>query len=494
MSSGRGPPFEPVAFSADTERTLEEISDPAKGSEWTPLLHHRCTFPPEIFSQTMMNMIRNPNINSSHLFRADISLEQSCDEDFQNHVTIPARIIQFRGYTLHKVMVRTMIPRNILKDKPLDQTCLFYESSGLSGEVKTMVVYLPHVSSPEEVPFYHPAVRGIAFQHNFHPDAQEGAVSIQYSFFDASPRTARLERTAQHLLAALYKHGQGTAAGYVKRVHHDTIIPQATVQNTYARLKAKYARELIENWVEVTDPEKHVFEDLSIAAFLIELWAEMYKDKEFPGYVDIGCGNGLLVHIFSKEGYKGWGFDARKRKSWDAFGMRTREKLKELVLIPSILSSAQEEHDDDAQGGTPGIHDGMFPEGTFIISNHADELTPWTPILATISKSPFIMIPCCSHALSGARFRAPPPKDAGASSSAYASLVSWVAELAKQSGWEVEKEMLRIPSTRNAALIGRRRIRGFDEVDVQQIVQVNGGAAGWKENAMKLVTGKEKNH
>ncbi|PQE24463.1 hypothetical protein CJF30_00009944 [Rutstroemia sp. NJR-2017a BBW] len=374
----------------------------------------------------MMNMIRNPNINSSHLFRADISLEQSYDDDFQNDVTVPARIIQFRGYTLQKVM--------------------------------------------------------------------SGTISIQYAFFDAFPRTVKLERTAQHLLAALYKHGQGTAAGYVKRVHHDTIIPQATVQNTYARLKAKYARELIENWVEVTDPEKHVFEDLSIAAFLIELWEEMYKEKVFPGYVDIGCGNGLLVHILSEEGYKGWGFDARKRKSWDAFGTGTREKLKELVLIPSILSSEQEEHVDDAQGGTPGIHDGTFPGGTFIISNHADELTPWTPILATLSKSPFIMIPCCSHALSGARFRAPPPKDAGASSSAYASLVSWVAELAKQSGWEVEKEMLRIPSTRNAALIGRRRIKGFDEVDVQQIVHVNGGAAGWKENAMKLVTGKEKNH
>ncbi|KAM3078700.1 tRNA(Ser) Um(44) 2'-O-methyltransferase [Clarireedia jacksonii] len=479
MSSAKAPAFEPEAFSADAESTLKETSDPANDREWIPLLHHKCTFPSEIFLRTMMNLIRNPNINSSHLFRADILLEQSYNDDFQNHTTIPARIIQFRDYTLQKVMVRTMVPRNMLKDKPLDQTCLFYQSVGLSGVVKTMVIYLPHVSSPEEVPFYHPT---------------EGTISIQYSFFDASPRTVKLERTALHLLAALYKHGQGTAAGYVKRVHHDTVMPQATVQNTYARLKAKYARDIIANWVEVTDPEKHVFEDLSIAAFLIELWAEMYKDTEFPGYIDIGCGNGLLVHILSEENYKGWGFDARRRKSWDAFGQKTKEKLKELVLIPSMLYSEKEEHNDDVQRETTGIHDGIFPEGTFIVSNHADELTPWTPILATISRSPFIMIPCCSHALSGARFRAPPPKDAGTSSSAYASLVSWVAELAKQAGWDVEKEMLRIPSTRNAALIGRRRVIDFDEVDVQQIVHVNGGAAGWKDNAMKLVDGKEKNH
>ncbi|KAF7898714.1 hypothetical protein EAF00_005160 [Botryotinia globosa] len=482
-------PFTPEPYPPGSSERLEDITQESSHG-WTPLFQHKCSFPPEIFSQVMLNLIRNPNINSSHLFRADVSLEQPFNENFQNDTTIPARIIQFHDYTLQKVMVRTMIPRNILKDGPLDQTCLFFANTTDTGEVQSLVVYLPHISSPHESPFYHPGVYGIAFQHIFNPETQDATIAIHYAFFDSEPRTQKLERTAEHLLAALYKHGQGTAAGYVKKVHHDTIIPQATVQNTYARLKAKYAKTLIENWAEATDPEKHVFEDLNIAAFLIELWADTYKDTNFPGYVDIGCGNGLLVHILSEEGYKGWGFDARERKSWSVFGPKTREKLQELVLIPSILYS--ESNENETSG--PDVHDGNFPKGTFIISNHADELTPWTPILANISQSPFMMIPCCSHALSGARCRAPPPKGSGGTPSAYASLVAWVAGLAEGCGWEVEKEWLRIPSTRNAALIGRRRKLNYEDIDVREFVDVNGGAAGWKENALKLVTGKTKNH
>ncbi|KAG9247420.1 hypothetical protein BJ878DRAFT_414827 [Calycina marina] len=382
---------------------------------WTPLYKRKCSFSPEIFRQVMMNLIRNPNINSNHLFRADISLEAPFTENFQHESEMHPRLTHIEGFNL-----------------------------------KTVI----------------------------------GVISIHYSFFDNEPRSIKLERTAQHLLAVLGKHGQGSAAGYIKRVNHDIILPQATVQNTYARLKKKYARTLIDGWVETTDPGKHVFEDLNIAAFLIELWADTDKDNPSPGFVDIGCGNGLLVHILLEEGYNGWGFDARRRKSWATYNQRSQDNLHEYILIPSILQSRS-----DSENAS--IHNGLFPKGTFIISNHADELTPWTPLLANLSESPFMMIPCCSHCLSGARFRAPPPTP---SSSAYASLVSWVSKIAKDAGWVVEKEMLRIPSTRNAALIGRSRELPFDAVDVFDLVQKYGGAAGWEDNALKLVTGNTRGH
>ncbi|KAH9224603.1 hypothetical protein DL95DRAFT_430885 [Leptodontidium sp. 2 PMI_412] len=441
-------PFTPDPTPPGTLPTLEESS----GEIWTPLYTHSCSFPPEIFREVMLNLIRNPNINSNHLFRADISLDCPFEGGVQPESSIAPRIAHFKGFTLKTVM--------------------------------------------------------------------QGIVAIHYSFFKSEPRSDKLERTALHLLAILHKHGQGSAAGYVKRVQHDVILPQALVQNTYARLKSKYARDLVQRWVETTDPGKHVFEDLSIAAFLIQLWAEMYKGKEFPGFVDIGCGNGLLVHILVEEGYSGWGFDARRRKSWQSWSPKAQESLKELVLIPSIIQStpnitssnetaSTEVSDPSSSLGMPGIrnltispdgaqqvpgtHSGVFPKGTFIISNHADELTPWTPLLANISECPFMLIPCCSHALSGSRFRAPPPKD-GSSHSAYASLVAWVFKLAKDCGWEVEKEMLRIPSTRNTALIGRRRVVPFEEVDVHALVSENGGAAGWEENALKLVKGSMRGH
>jgi tRNASer (uridine44-2'-O)-methyltransferase len=492
------------------------------GKAWTPLYRHGCSFPPEIFRQVMLNLIRNPNINSNHLFRADVSLDCPYSEDFQPESNISPRIEHFKGFALKTVMVRTMIPRNVVVDKPLDQTCLLYEQVTEFGEILSLVVYLPHISSAAESPFYHPAVHGIGFLHILDPGKQEGLISIHYSFFESEPRSVKLERTAQHLLAVLYKHGQGLANGYVKRVQHDVILPQAKVQNTYARLKAKYARSLSQAWVETTNPGKHVFEDLGIAAFLIELWAEMYKETTFSGFVDIGCGNGLLVHILVEEGYLGWGFDARRRKSWSIWSTKAQENLKELVLIPSIIRKRKilsETTINETQPAQPilghseetfktqdstqistketqevGIHDGIFPKGTFIISNHADELTPWTPVLANLSECPFMMIPCCSHALSGDRFRAPPPKGAGASASAYASLVAWVSKLATECGWKVEKEMLRIPSTRNTALIGRHREKSFDEVDVVDLVDANGGAVCWEENALKLVKSAVRGH
>ena len=46
-------------------------------------------------------------------------------------------------------------------------------------------------------------------------------------------------------------------------------------------MKKKYSGDLVANWVESTDPKKHVFEDLAVAAFLIELWNARYKDKPF---------------------------------------------------------------------------------------------------------------------------------------------------------------------------------------------------------------------
>jgi len=458
---------------------LEELDQ-----TWTPLYKQKCSFPPEIFRQVMMNLIRNPNINSNHLFRADISLDAPFTEDFQHSSKISPRLTHIKGFDLKTVVVRTMIPRNIVVDKPLDQTCLFHEQTLESGEIRSLVTYLPHISDPTESPFYHPAVRGIGFLLEYNPDSKEGEVSIHYSFFNEEPRSNKLERTAQHLLAVLHKHGQGSAAGYVKRVNHDVILPQATVQNTYARLKKTYAKALIDGWVETTDPGKHVFEDLNIAAFLIELWADTYKDAPFPGFVDIGCGNGLLVHILLEEGYAGWGFDARRRKSWATYSQSSQDNLHEYVMIPSILQTQPGSSD-------ASIHNGLFPKGTFIISNHADELTPWTPILANLSESPFMMIPCCSHCFTGARFRAPPPTP---TSSAYASLVAWVAKIARESGWVVETEMLRIPSTRNTALIGRNREVPFDSVDVQELVEKYGGAAEWEVNALKLVKGKTRGH
>ncbi|KAI0805094.1 hypothetical protein GGR55DRAFT_297687 [Xylaria sp. FL0064] len=492
---------EPELFAEGSPSLITDVS----GAIWTPLYRKKCSFDPGTFSTVMDNLIRNPNINSAWLFRADILIRQDSEQapvqDLEVDETNPKPIVvQFIGFHLDKLLVRRLIPRNPERDSPLDQTCLIYHSSG-TGETATtssMVVYKPHISSHSEVPFYHPKVKGIAFLHQWNSSTSEGVVSVHYNFFDDYGSSPKLVRTGLHLISTLHKHGQGVKAGYVKRVQHDVIIPQAAVQSTYTRLKKKYARKLIGGWVEVTDPTKHCFEDLGIAAFLIELWAQMYQDSSFPGFVDIGCGNGLLVHILRREGYSGWGFDARRRKSWDNFTDKVNpaseddidESLRQLILLPAILHDQEQQDEELAQR----VHDGMFPKGTFIISNHADELTPWTPIIATISDCPFMMIPCCSHNLSGSKFRASAPKDKDKSASAYSSLVEWVKEIAHDCGWEVETEMLRIPSTRNTGIVGRRRLESAASVDIPAILRKYGGTSGYVENAMKLMKTAPRGH
>ncbi|KAF6817637.1 tRNA (uracil-o -)-methyltransferase [Colletotrichum sojae] len=519
--------FDPTAHGPSAEPYLRDVSP---DRIWHPLFRHECAFGPDVFEDVMMNLIKNPNINSSWLFRADILHDTdpawspsappppptsdhpdqqgavAAVQDVRHeeqHQPIPVAFQDFRN---DRVLVRRLIPRNTRRDDPLEQTCVFASSSpgkdadaaadAPASKTRSLVVYLPHASEPDALPFYHPKVRGVAQLHEWDAARAVGTLSIHYLFFDdADFAVEKLVRTARMLLSVLYKHGQGRVRGYTKRVHHDVVIPQARFQNRYAELKLKYARDLVENWAETTDPSKHVFEDLGIAAFLIELWADMYKDEEFPGFVDIGCGNGLLVYILLEEGYSGWGFDARARKSWAKYNKVRdgKDSLQRLVLLPDAVSRPSCEDGREPALDLSQIHNGAFPRGTFIVSNHADELTPWTPILAAQSGSPFIMIPCCSHNLGGHKYRAPPPRDKTKSPSTYSCLVDWAARIAEDCGWVVETEMLRIPSTRNTAMLGRRRTRDAEEVDIDGVLAKYGGTGGYFESAAKL-TRTEKGH
>lgn len=474
---------------------------------WMTVLESTCTFTQDVFNDIMLNLIKNPNITSTHLFRADVFYDSAHDHtgSFVTQMKKEYRPINtvLTGFELERTIVRQLIPRNPQLDPPLVQTCCFYVDNG--EEDRTIVLYTPHIQSAQDIPFYHPAVARLAFEHKSDRSGNF-SISVSYSLFAGPTLSTKLERTALKLLQTVHKHGQGQLAGYQKRVHHDQVVPQKRYQDTYTRLKTKYGKQLSEQWVEVTDPGKHVFEDLAIAAFLIELWRDIYSSSTsigqgvdqnggaanatmppFPGFVDIGCGNGVLVYVLLAEGYEGWGFDARERKTWSIFPELAQQRLQRRLLIPELFLRNEEAEEL--------WHNGIFEPGTFIISNHADELTAWTPLLAHLNNSSFIAIPCCSHDLAGARFRAPPttrsakdrairlPQQQASSGedmrkgvaetgslhrtdahkkmpSAYSTLCSYVASLAEEVGFEPEHEALRIPSTRNSCIIGRRRKAG----------------------------------
>ena len=267
----------------------------------------------------------------------------------------------------------------------------------------------------------------------------------------------------------------GTEEGYQKRVHHDVLVDKSEYQDLYISLKNKYAEQLIHDWAESTDPLKHVFEDISIAAFLILLWNQGHgKETKF---VDLGCGNGVLVYILTMEGYKGYGFDARRRKSWKIFPQHVQDRLQERILIPWFL----EDVSDDI------FHNGVFDEQTFLISNHADELTPYTPLLAALTPgSGFLAIPCCEHNFSGAKVAGghfKPTKNNQELKSLgygkYGTYCNWICEISTQMGWTVEIEMLRIPSTRNVGIVGRHFACQIGAEQALAVVKKVGGPNGF---------------
>ncbi|KAF9772973.1 tRNA(Ser) Um(44) 2'-O-methyltransferase [Fusarium sp. DS 682] len=511
MENQKKAPFEPEELPPGTPPVIREHCGEAT---WIPMCRHICTFETQHFDEIMLNLVENPNLNSKWLFRADVLFDDGSQNpalEATGLIEGHPRVVDFPGFSRQRTIVRRLIPRNTLRDAPLDQTCLFYHSNSSMNQgseggatlIRSLVVYIPHTSSAAGLPFYHPKVKGISQLHEWDAATNTGTVSVHFLLFDSETGEeevdqGKLGRIAYHLLQTIHKHGHSTARGYVKRVHHDVIVPRERFQDKYSELKNKYARSLVRYWLETTDPTKHVFEDLGIAAFLIELWKEMYKDVEFPGFVDIGCGNGLLVHILRLEGYAGWGFDARERKSWSQYnspfpGSPSGNSLQRLLLLPSVIPR-ETASDETRVVNSEDIHDGLFPKGTFIISNHADELTPWTPILAAISQCPFIMIPCCSHNLTGDRWRAPPPRDKTKSKSMFASLVDWVTQIAEDCGWNVETEMLRIPSTRNTGLVGRESTREVQEVDIHGLLQKYGGVQGYYDNVVKLIKSSPRGH
>lgn len=529
-------------------------------------------------------LLERVQLNSTHLFRADIlydSLgklqtifeketshsgfhEKESSDQCQREKQKTSEPPTFNDFNHHRTVLRRLIPRKPQLDRALEQSCFIYFSTQAmekANQGEVLVVYTPHCQTPESMPWYHPKVQGVAY--HFSQLTPEPTISVYYLPFPDQPVSDRIERTMVSLLntsirllktpskARTAERGELTndmsKISLAASVLKDTILPQHVVQNTYTRLKEAYASDLIARWVESTEPSKHVFEDLSIAAFLIELWNTMYSRAEFPGFVDIACGNGVLTYLLTKEGWHGRGFDARRRKTWDILDLD--DCLDEAVCIPEPFLTIN----DPSNLEGLSIHNGMFSAGTFIISNHADELTCWTPILAALSQPtnplPFLAIPCCSHALDGSKHRytlkevaissrvsedkdseaKAGPEDMStdhgkpahgdlkalraeklatynhtnsADKSMYACLTRKTAALAQELGFEVELTLMRIPSTRNIGVVGNRKKFGvaaetginirISDVLARECASVGGikvSAHTWTDKAKKLQGG-----
>lgn len=280
----------------------------------------------------MRQWIRHPERTSSSIRRAEIWAEEDAGQG--SKVSQRYRCL------------RRLLPRRTQIDRGMLEECALY-ARGDEG----VVVYTSLRTSQQEhekmdpdmlrrgytaedqptraaMPYYHPCVQRVGFRY-VATARDAGVISVDYVLFpgDSVPvaSASRLGRTALALLRLVHQHGYGHATSYVKRTLHDVIVPRDEYQDLYVQLRTRHAGRLIETWREVTDPKKHVFEDLGIAAWLMLLWRDMFTHAsdlvkrvgdalQQPsqrygdvwaqppgGFVDVGCGNGLLVHILHCE-------------------------------------------------------------------------------------------------------------------------------------------------------------------------------------------------
>ncbi|KAJ3338576.1 tRNA(Ser) Um(44) 2'-O-methyltransferase [Gonapodya sp. JEL0774] len=267
---------------------------------------------------------------------------------------------------------------------------------------------------PGDMPFWLPRVRKFAFVYHLPPsypptsDPDSASPSTEAPYPSISVEVVPLEGDGEgttvideaeahaqtyrltNLLLLFLRHLLGLHHGYTKRVHHDLAVPKTVFQDRYRLMKDKYARWATGDvWRKAgmkTDPAKHVYEDIGIAAWLLCVWeAEEREEREARGecaiglsggleggtnppviavaspigtdtdtdanttsttpsrptrppfFLDLACGNGFLTYLLTMEGYQGLGIDQAKRAVWDAYPAEVTRSLKAETVDPRVL-------------------------------------------------------------------------------------------------------------------------------------------------------------
>nr|XP_040226874.2 probable tRNA (uracil-O(2)-)-methyltransferase [Anopheles coluzzii] len=257
-------------------------------------------------------------------------------------------------------------------------------------------------------------------------------------------REVLLERMQKWMETNIPTNATGTSTASIRSL---TLVDNLEQYNClFNELKQKYGQSMVSIWPECTDPQKFVFEDIAIAAYLLMLWKKERTAKgleSLQSFVDIGCGNGLLVYILASEGHRGYGIDLRKRKLWDMYPAEPKVDLRVETIVPSSSS--------------------LFPDIDWIIGNHSDELSPWIPVIAARSsfRCRFFLLPCCAYEFDGRKYQRQ-----NCALSQYGDFLNYAAEIARVCGFAVETDRLRIPSTKRTCLVGSTRT--YPEMEYEQ--------------------------
>lgn len=211
--------------------------------------------------------MHHPEYNSTLILRSDVIAESA--------EVIPPDTPDLHGFHKIRYILRKLLPRRPGRDSGLEQYCTFYSSETKSAPPDALVL-TPIIPPGSTLPYYHPTVFHIAFRYicsSGHPSALRiEALPLPGTPIDPN---SRLYRTSLALLETLHRYGWGALTNYKKRVMHDCLVPREEYQDLYLIMRERH-KHLVAAWQEVTDPLKHVFEDIGIATFLMLFWKATY--------------------------------------------------------------------------------------------------------------------------------------------------------------------------------------------------------------------------
>ncbi len=182
---------------------------------------------------------------------------------------IPSSIPALHGLRPTRVVHRKLLPRRPGRDTSLEQYCTLFAASADAAGIPSVLLLTPIVTPESPLPYYHPRVSHLAFRilAGDLPMLQIEVVPLPDTPLDMG---SRLYRTCLSLLETLHRYGWGAMVNYKKRVVHDCIVPREIYQDLYLVMRERH-KHIVNEWKEVTDPLKHVFEVCHICLYRIDI-------------------------------------------------------------------------------------------------------------------------------------------------------------------------------------------------------------------------------
>ncbi len=226
--------------------------------------------------------------------------------------------------------------------------------------------------------------------------------------------------------------------------------PYSEYSILYNELKKKYSI-YIKNCIKKNGSHSIVFRDISIAAYLIIMWKNETKNKqETQKFINIGCGNGLLVYILVSEGYDGYGVNDKKKDIWNIYGQN-------IILKEMTIQSSDEL---------------LLRDCDWIICNNSNVMIPWILVMASRSsyRCKIFLLPYYFWDFDGkyifnkkhGNIKIEEKKTTvninnDIRKGKYEIYLDYIETLGKICGFIMEKDKLRIPYGKSICFIGRSR-------------------------------------